>query len=102
MKKPSSISWIKYIKYGASNFFQKKVVRRIHKVLVFSNRSLWEKIEHYKIEARMNKNFTVNYKDYSKYYILYTIIRKLKPRYILECGSGITTIIIALALKENG
>ena len=38
--------------------------------------------------------------DYSDYYELYCIIKKLRPRYILECGSGISTCVIALALKE--
>jgi len=42
------------------------------------------------------------YKHYAKYYILYKRVKKMKPRYVLELGSGISTLIIGYALKENG
>jgi len=32
---------------------------------------------------------------------LYNTIKRLKPRYVLECGSGISSCVIAYALKEN-
>lgn len=35
------------------------------------------------------------------YYQLYEQIRKYKPKEVLECGTGVTTLIIAQALKEN-
>ena len=39
--------------------------------------------------------------DYSDYWTLYSHIRQRKPLDLLECGSGISTIVIAYALKEN-
>lgn len=35
------------------------------------------------------------------YYILYKQIRKIKPREVLECGTGVSTLVIAHALIEN-
>lgn len=35
------------------------------------------------------------------YYFLYKAIRKLKPREVLECGTGVSTLVIAHALMEN-
>lgn len=39
---------------------------------------------------------------YGKQYLLYQAIRTRKPQYVLECGSGASTLIIGHALKENG
>lgn len=39
--------------------------------------------------------------DYWDYAYLYRLVRELKPREVLECGTGITTVVIAAALKEN-
>lgn len=36
------------------------------------------------------------------YHLLYQEIKKLKPREVLELGPGITTLVIAQALSENG
>jgi len=40
--------------------------------------------------------------DYYDYWLLYSHIRKTKPREVLELGPGITTLVIAQALNENG
>jgi len=39
--------------------------------------------------------------SYSDYWILYSYIKKHKPREILECGTGVSTIVMAHALMEN-
>ncbi|MEK7208931.1 MAG: hypothetical protein AAB677_01580 [Patescibacteria group bacterium] len=38
---------------------------------------------------------------YSDYLELYNYVRKQKPREILECGTGVSTIILGQALREN-
>ena len=40
--------------------------------------------------------------DYTDYLALYSYIRTHKPTEVLELGSGLTTSLIAQALKENG
>lgn len=40
--------------------------------------------------------------NFSDYWLLYSHIRKTKPREVLEFGPGITTLVIAQALSENG
>jgi predicted O-methyltransferase YrrM len=39
--------------------------------------------------------------SYTDYFALYRYIRRHKPREVLECGTGFSTVIIAQALKEN-
>jgi hypothetical protein len=40
--------------------------------------------------------------EWSDYLELYTTVRRLRPRAVLECGSGLSTCVIAWALRENG
>ncbi len=40
--------------------------------------------------------------NYVDYLALYNHIRQYKPRHVLELGTGVSTTIIAYALKENG
>lgn len=40
--------------------------------------------------------------QFTDYWTLYSYIRKYKPKEVLELGPGVTTLIIAQALKENG
>jgi hypothetical protein len=40
--------------------------------------------------------------DFYDYWLLYSYIRQAKPREVLELGPGITTLVIAQALSENG
>lgn len=40
--------------------------------------------------------------DYVDYLYLFNYIRKNKPRWVLECGTGSSTIVIAYALMLNG
>jgi hypothetical protein len=39
--------------------------------------------------------------EFGDYLELYNTIRWLKPRYALECGSGVSSLVIAYALREN-
>lgn len=39
--------------------------------------------------------------SYSDYLVLYRWVRKHKPSEVLECGTGVTTVAIAYALREN-
>jgi predicted O-methyltransferase YrrM len=38
---------------------------------------------------------------YSDYMLLYNYVREKKPVEVLECGTGLSTVVIAYALKEN-
>ena len=39
--------------------------------------------------------------SYSDYLTLYEQVKSFKPKEILECGTGITTVVLAQALLEN-
>jgi hypothetical protein len=39
--------------------------------------------------------------EWSDYFELYATVRRLRPRAVLECGSGMSTCVIAWALREN-
>lgn len=39
--------------------------------------------------------------NYLDYWELYNAVRRRKPREILECGTGVSTVVLAIALKEN-
>lgn len=80
----------------------KKKIRRFldwyakRKMKEIDNGDLWSLLEEYKKKS----NFSGVY--YYKYFKLYTIITRKKFKEILECGSGISTVIIAYSLKKNG
>ncbi len=59
------------------------------------NRELWVALQEY---LEKTESTGCGYIDYA---CLYETIRKLKPVEILECGTGVSTLIIAHALKEN-
>ena len=39
--------------------------------------------------------------DYVDYLALYNHVRKHKPQYVLELGTGVSTVVLAYALREN-
>jgi hypothetical protein len=39
--------------------------------------------------------------SYADYWLLYQTVRRMKPKEILECGTGVTTIALAMALRDN-
>jgi predicted O-methyltransferase YrrM len=59
------------------------------------NTELWTALQDY---LKKTESTGCGYVDYA---CLYQIIRKSKPIEVLECGTGVSTLIIAHALKEN-
>lgn len=99
MSKPADTPWITYIKFGSIKYIR-KVIRFYHKILL-KKEPVWEDIQRFKLEVKKYQAFNKGYKHWSKYYTLYKTVRNLKPKFVLECGSGISTAIIIRALEEN-
>lgn len=59
------------------------------------NSELWDTLEAY---LKSSSSTGCSYIDYKA---LYDYVRQNKPVEILECGTGVSTIVIASALKEN-
>ena len=59
------------------------------------NAGLWRDLQDYIIRSESTGC------SYSDYWELYKAIRMKKPREILECGTGVSTVVIAYALLEN-
>lgn len=74
------------------------IARRLdaHARLVLEkNISLKQHLEEYR--ARSSSTGT----SYSDYLVLYNWIKKYRPKEVLECGTGVSTVVIAQALMEN-
>ena len=59
------------------------------------NKNLFETITGY---LKLSESTGCSYYDY---WILYNYIRNNRPKEILECGTGVSTIVMAYALMEN-
>ena len=59
------------------------------------NRELWSLLQNYLAATRSTGC------AYSDYRELYTRVRRFRPREILEGGTGVSTIVLAQALREN-
>lgn len=59
------------------------------------NEELWNTLTEY---LQLTKSTGAGYSDY---WVLYKYVRKHKPKEILECGTGVTTVVMAHALMEN-
>jgi hypothetical protein len=59
------------------------------------NEGLWNTLREYLEKTRSTGC------NYSDYLILYDYIKKHRPGEILECGTGVSTVIMAYALMEN-
>ena len=82
MKKPLfSLTQSRYEKRGLKNLMK--------------NQSLYQTITNY---LELSKSTGCNYYDY---WILYSYVRQYKPKEILECGTGASTLVMAHALMEN-
>lgn len=60
-----------------------------------ANAPLWQLMTHYA------QGSAVTGASYSDYLTLYEQVRALRPVEILECGTGISTVVLAQALAEN-
>ena len=59
------------------------------------NPKLWEELTAYRAHSPATGA------SYADYWLLYSIIRRLRPKEVLECGTGLTTIVLAAALADN-
>ena len=59
------------------------------------NNELWKVLNDYMAKSKSTGC------QYSDYWELYSFVRKNKPKEILECGTGVSTIVMAYALLEN-
>lgn len=76
-----------------------KILQRITNKIAYShlnqNHDLINEIHEYK---KRSKSTGCSYSDYWE---LYKFIRSKKPREVLECGTGVSTLVMAHALMEN-
>lgn len=59
-------------------------------------------LRHNELAELISKNSPSTGANYFDYWLLYSHIRRTKPREVLELGPGLTTLVIAQALHENG
>ena len=76
------------------NLFR-KIINNKDRRLISKNKGLEKEIISY---IKNSKSTGCNYSDYLA---IYSYIRKNKPKSILECGTGVSTIVMAHALVEN-
>jgi hypothetical protein len=84
------------------NPLRKPVIRLIRRRVeaaarrrIQSNAELWPLLKEYLAKTESTGC------QYSDYDVLYREIRRLKPHEVLECGTGVSTVVIAQALREN-
>jgi hypothetical protein len=71
---------------------QSRALRQLQSV----SGGLLDELTHYAAESRSTGC------QWTDYWTLYAAIRKYRPREVLECGTGVSTIVIAHALLANG
>ncbi|OPY89371.1 MAG: hypothetical protein A4E72_01127 [Syntrophus sp. PtaU1.Bin208] len=71
-------------------FYERKCLQRLK-----LNEGFWSTLTEY---LQLSKSTGCEYSDY---WILYNYVRQNKPKQILECGTGVSTIVMAYALMEN-
>lgn len=84
------------------NYLQNGLVRRYRlfiekkaKKSIQNNLGLWKELENY-----LKKTGSTGC-SFSDYLILYSYIRKYKPIEVLECSTGVSTIVMAYGMMEN-
>ncbi len=83
---------------SAKKYFLEKYERHLNnraKKMLQKNHSLWRTLDDY---TKRSDSTGCAYSDYA---VLYNHIRKTKPQEVLECGTGVSTIIMAYAMMEN-
>lgn len=73
----------------------RKIAQIKAKRMLQRNDELWNALQAYLQET---KSTGCGYIDYA---CLYQTVRSTKPVEVLECGTGVSTLVIALALMEN-
>ncbi len=78
-------------------FVDRMVAKRNRRAeaILRANAPLWQLMTHYA------QGTAVTGASYSDYLTLYEQVRSLGPVEILECGTGISTVVLAQALREN-
>lgn len=74
----------------AGSLFEKKSMFQIRK-----NDGLWKELNNYLVKSKSTGC------QYSDYWEMYSYVRNKKPKEILECGTGVSTVVMAYALIEN-
>jgi len=75
---------------------RRRSVLNLHAIRILQeNHELWDTLSGF-----LEKSSSTGC-SYSDYLILYAYIKEKKPSEILECGSGVSTVVIAHALMEN-
>lgn len=72
------------------NYLERNAEKKIK-----ANPALWKLLQAY-IEKSSSTGCS-----FSDYLVLYNWVRRHKPKEILECGTGMSTVVLAHALKEN-
>jgi predicted O-methyltransferase YrrM len=87
----------KFMKKFRKSFFSltKNLYNRKGHKNIKKNKQLWRTLSEY---LKSTESTGCSYSDY---WILYSYVRKYKPKEILECGTGVSTIVKAHALLEN-
>jgi len=80
-------------KYALARWIGDVIEKRAKRILRETN--VWEPLQAYLAESPSTGC------SYSDYLLLYKYIREKKPKHVLECGTGVSTVVIAQALKEN-
>jgi len=88
------ISFVKRWRCRLSRWWWRYLQTRAKKILK-KNQALWPLLESYS-EATRSSGCA-----YSDYLELYNYVRHHRPREILECGTGVSTIILGQALRDN-
>lgn len=88
------INYLKRIRQRAPRLVWQFLQNRARQKLK-QNRELWLLLENYR-QASHSTGCA-----YSDYLVLYNYVRRHRPTEILECGTGISTIVLAQALREN-
>ena len=93
------------ISHFITTFFQesrKRIIRRCRHYLELNARKTLEKnTELWKVIEEQRKRSQSTGCSYIDYLFLYNYIRTHKPLEVLECGTGISTVVMAYALLEN-
>ena len=85
---------ISFLKFKISVIFRYIIENRNTRLLK-KNKDLWIELNNY---LEKSKSTGCNISDYWE---MYNYVRKHKPAEILECGTGVSTVVMAYALIEN-